>query len=151
DSLAAHAGTDGSGNLTFGNAVQIDADNQSYWAGKGDGSLSAAFVDFNPPVATLPAFRNSLGLAQPGSFGYRQDATIDAANIPDAARFGGAAPGNYTLQSDGGALTLSTGAKVAGSALVLSGKTSVSILGHLMLLRSAPPARRPSGWPAAPL
>ncbi len=120
-SIVSHSGGTGSGDTTFGAGVQINADSQSYRAGNGSG---AAVVDL---IDNAPAFRNTAGSAAPAAFTFEQDADIADANIPGTSQFGGTPPANYTIQSDNGALTLSTGTKVAGSALTLSAAKAIAI------------------------
>ncbi len=126
-SLNSHSGGAGSGDTTFGAGVQINADSQSYQAGNGGGT---AVVDL---LNNTPAFRNTAGTAAPDSFTFRQDAAITDANLPDLAQFGGTAPAAYTIQSDNGALTLDTGANVAGSALTLSAAAAITLNASLTL------------------
>src|SRR5208283_3306466 len=65
----------------------------------------------------------------PTSFKFEQDAAIADNAIPAISQFGPGAPVTttlagmpYTIQSDGGNITLATGANVAGSALTLSAR-----------------------------
>ena len=120
-SIVSHSGGTGSGDTTFGAGVQINADSQSYRAGDGSG---AAVVDL---IDNTPAFRNTGGTAPPAAFTFEQDADIADANIPDVSQFGGATPVAYAIRSDNGILTLSTGTKVAGSALMLSASGTLTI------------------------
>jgi hypothetical protein len=116
-SVTAQSGTAGSGNLSFGAGVTVNADVQSYQAGDGTaggGAGSAADL-----TANAPNFRNTAGSAAPSTFTYLQDAAITDVNIPVVAQFGGTAPADYTIQSDDSTLIMTTPAKVAGSALTL--------------------------------
>jgi filamentous hemagglutinin family protein len=129
--VSLNAGTDGTGSLDFAAGVDINADSQTYRAGDGlGGGGAAATVDLS---GNTPNFRNSAGSAEPVNFTYRQDASIADADIPSAARFGGTAPTTYTIQSDEGTLTISTGSKVAGSALSLIAADALAINGSLTL------------------
>ena len=105
--LTAQSGTDGVGDLAFGSGVTMNANSQSYRAGNGTGTGAAgAIVDFHPG-GTDPSFRaTSGGTAPPTAFTYREDHSIAAADLPAAGRFGSALPAAYTIQSDGGSVTL---------------------------------------------
>jgi hypothetical protein len=129
-SLTAQAGVDGTGNVSFGAGVQVNATTQEYRAGNGPGAPAAAEVDL---TTNAPAFRNTAGAAAPTTFTYRQDASIVDADVPTAAQFGGTPPATYTLHSDEGAVTLATPAKVAGSNLTVEAATEVSLSGGLSL------------------
>ncbi|MEN3943907.1 filamentous hemagglutinin N-terminal domain-containing protein, partial [Prosthecobacter sp. SYSU 5D2] len=129
-SLSVHSGTDGTGDLSFGAGVTVQANTQSYRAGNGAGGGTAAVANL---VTNNPAFRNTAGAAAPVSFTHRQDAAIADANIAAAAQFGGTVPATYTLQSDDASIILSTVAKVAGSALTLNAGTNLTLGGALNL------------------
>ena len=126
-SIISHSGGTGSGDTTFGVGVHINADSQSYQAGNGSG---VAVVDL---IDNTPAFRNTAGTAAPVAFTFEQDADIADANIPGTSQFGGTPPTRYTIQSDNGAVTLSTGVKVDGSALTLSAAKAIAINDTLIL------------------
>lgn len=124
-------GADGTGNVVLG-AGTISADSISLRAGDGvGGGGDAALVD----LTGNPTFRDLGGTTHPGTFTLRQDASLADAGIPALARFQGGDVGGmfYVLQSDAGAVTLSTGAKVANTNLTLSGLTGVSIGTDLVL------------------
>ncbi len=121
-SVQAHSGIGGSGDLTFAGVSQVNADSQSYQAGSGAGNTAVANLTGNNPQ-----FRNSAGAAAPNTFTHRQDASIADADIAAVSQFGGTAPASYTIQSDGGSLTLATGGKVAGSSLTLSANSALGI------------------------
>jgi filamentous hemagglutinin family protein len=116
--------------ITFGSGVTMQADSQSYQAGNGSGGAgSLAVVNFNNAT-----FQNTAGTASPLGFTFEQDATITDTEIPAAAQFGGGTPPmTYTIQSLDGNLTLSTGGKVAGSALTLSAAGTTTIDDNLNL------------------
>jgi filamentous hemagglutinin family protein len=124
-SVSLASGTDGTGSLDFGAGVDINADTQLYRAGDGlGGGGAAATVDLS---GNTPNFSDSAGSAAPVNFTYRQDAAINDAAIPGAARFGGSPPTTYTIRSDEGSITLDTAAKVANSALTLSAADALTI------------------------
>jgi filamentous hemagglutinin family protein len=106
DTLIVHAGTSGAGDLSFG-AITITSPNITLQAGKGDGVASTAKVD----LSTVPAVSTTTTLT------IRQDASIADAAI-DASVLTGAK--NYTLQSDGGDVTVVTGGSVLGTTLTLN-------------------------------
>ncbi len=118
-------GADGTGNLVLGSST-ISADVLALRAGDGlGGGGDAAIVD----LTGNPTFRDLGGTTHPGSFTLRQDASLADGGIPGVARFQGGGVGGmlYTLQSDAGSVSLSTGAKVANSNLTLVGQTGVTI------------------------
>jgi filamentous hemagglutinin family protein len=130
-SVSLHSGTDATGDISFGGGVKIQADTQSYQAGIGDGSGSTAAVDLTD---NSPTFLNQSGNGSPASFTFEQDAMIADANIPASSQFSlNTPPANYTIQSDGGNVTLNTGANVAGSALTLDADGTLTIGGNLNL------------------
>ena len=97
-SVAVHSGTDGSGNITFGPAVIVRADTQSYQAGDGSGGAgTAAQADL---TGNSTIFRNTAGSGAPNSFTYRQDASIANGDIPVIA------PASYVIKSDDGSVQL---------------------------------------------
>ena len=117
---------------TFSPGVTMQADTQSYQAGNGSGGAgSLAVVNFNNAT-----FQNTASTATPLAFTFEQDANITDAEIPASAQFfGGTPPTTYTIQSLEGNLTLSTGGKVAGSALTLSA-AGTTIIGDNLDLSS---------------
>ncbi len=120
DSLVLHAGTSGTGNLTFTGTPTISADNIVLWAGIGDGSASSAIVDFtNKPVLT-----DHTGVVQPSSVTVRQDGAITDAALTTGDFANSSLPNAYTLQSDGGDVTVATAANVAGTNLTLAATKS---------------------------
>ncbi len=126
-SVTLHAGNGGTGDLTFtAGGVEVDGDAIVLRAGSGSGS--AAQVSY----ANNPLFRDGAGTALPTSFTHRQDATIAGTGVADLARFqGGDVTGlNYTIQSDGGTVTINTDANadVANSNLTLVSSTGVNLL-----------------------
>lgn len=123
-SVSAHSGTDGSGNITFGDGVEIRAATQSYRAGDGAGDEAAVSVG---SAGNTYFFRSGAADEAPLSFTHRQDATIPDWNLAAPAQFGGAAPANYAIRSDGGAVTLSTPEKVRASALTISAKSQLTL------------------------
>ncbi len=130
-SVSAHSGISGAGDLSFGAGVTVQADSQSYQAGIGNGGSAAgpqAFLSLN-----TPNFWNSAGTASAVTFGYRQDGSV-ATYIPAASQFfNGTPPANYSIRSDGGNLTINTGADLAGSALTLQAHGTLSIDDDLSL------------------
>jgi hypothetical protein len=130
-SLSLHSGTDGTGDILFGGGVKIQADTQSYQAGIGNGSLATASADL---ADNNPTFLNQAGTGSPTYFTFEQDATILDSDIPASCQFfNNTPPANYTIQSDGGNLTLDTGADVAGSALTLDAAGALTMGGNLNL------------------
>ncbi|MGA2497909.1 MAG: filamentous hemagglutinin N-terminal domain-containing protein, partial [Tepidisphaeraceae bacterium] len=131
-SVSIASGTSGVGDLGFGAPVTVSAPSISLRAGSGAGA--AAKVD---TVTSGPTFAGLGGAGSPTTFSFRQDKSIGdagaAGDIPAAARFGAAIPANYTIQSDGGSVTVATPANVAGSALALNGSTGVAINSNLNL------------------
>ena len=128
-----HSGTGGTGNIAFGaGLVSVNADSQIYQAGIGNGTGTTASADL---VGNSPVFNNTAGNAAPTSFTFREDAAIGDANIPANTQFfNNTPPTSYTIRSDGGNVTLSTGANVAGSALTLSAPSgTLSINDNLSL------------------
>jgi filamentous hemagglutinin family protein len=116
-SVSLQAATTGTGTLTFDAGVIVAANTQFYGAGSGSGTTASANLVNNGPV-----FVSTSGSAAPANFTYEQDASISDSGIPLAAQFTKGLPTTgYTIQSDGGSVTLnSTGADVAGTALTLS-------------------------------
>ena len=104
--------------LNFTGSPMISANTQTYEAGIGDGTQNTSEIDF---LTGTPTFQGFAGTGtSPTSFTDRQDATISDA-IPVAEFGNGVAGMAYTIQSDGGSLTLSTtAANVVGSALTLN-------------------------------
>jgi filamentous hemagglutinin family protein len=130
-SVSLHSGTDGKGDITFGSGVTVQADQQSYKAGIGDGSRSTAVVDLR---GNNPTFAGSGGNFSPVVFTYAQDATIADASIPAASQFPlNIPPSLYNISSEGGNLTLATGAKVAGSDLAMFAAGTLTIADNLNL------------------
>ncbi len=133
-SVFAHSGTSGTGNLSVGPGVTVQADNQSYQAGIGDGSSASASANL---TQNQPQFWNSAGTASPSTFSYRQDAGMNDINIPAASQFFDGStppPVNYSIRSDGGSVTISTGNNFANSVLTLAAPNgSVTVDGRLDL------------------
>ena len=131
NSLSAHSGRDGNNtvaqnSISFGTAVQINANSQSYQAGDGPGAGTSATASI---VGNTPTFHASGGSGAPGTFVFEQDSAIDDAHIPGQTQFGNAVPSVYTIQSADSSVTLSTAGKVQGSALMLSAGTTLTIGG----------------------
>ena len=121
-SISIRAGNDGSGQLTFTPAPNLDAPTIALWAGIGDGTLAAAAVD-----VTNGTFRGAAGAGtSPSTFTLRQDADIADTDIPAASQFDSTLLFPYTIQSDGGFVTLATVGKVAGSDLTLRAKNDIN-------------------------
>jgi filamentous hemagglutinin family protein len=106
----------GDNSLNFGAGVEVDADTQQYLTGNG-------FVDV---ITNRPQFRNGASGA-PTHFTIGQDGSIGDLNIADVSQFGGNAPANYSLISNGGIITLTDGSKVSGSALTLNASGVLTI------------------------
>lgn len=119
-SVSLTAGTSGTGNLSFSGASSVSGDTISLRAGDGTGGVATAAVD---AVTNTPTFQDTAGAATVTSFSLRQDAAIADATLPaDTQFFGNTPPTNYSLRSDdGAAVTVNTGAKIAGSALTITG------------------------------
>jgi filamentous hemagglutinin family protein len=111
----------GAGNISWSaTGLTVQADSQSYQAGNGGTTSSYADVS-GSQGGFAPQFNNTANNAPPTSFTYRQDASIADADIPAISQFWDSeTPVNYNIRSDGGDLTLSTGANVAQSALSLA-------------------------------
>jgi filamentous hemagglutinin family protein len=128
DSLVSlHAGNDGTGNLTFGAALEIRSADVRLRAGDGTaGGGTGALVSGISNVSFRGAGAIGSAATALDSFLLRQDASITDADIPLASQFPGGfttpAPGvfHYTLTSDDGDVTVSTAAKVAGRFLALN-------------------------------
>jgi filamentous hemagglutinin family protein len=121
DALVIHAGTGGTGNLSFAaTPPAVSAAQVTLWAGAGNNVATTAAVD----LTNVPTFTDGAGT--PTAFTVRQDASISDAGVA-AARFANGLPAAYTLQSDGGSVTLSTAANVAGTHLSLTGQTGVAV------------------------
>ncbi|HEV2394452.1 MAG TPA: filamentous hemagglutinin N-terminal domain-containing protein [Verrucomicrobiae bacterium] len=119
----AHSGLTGLGNITFGPAVVVKADTQSYQAGDGHGGGATSTADL---LSNGPLFENTAGLAAPVSFTYQQDAAILAGNLPPSAQFIGGQPLAYVIRSDDGAVQL--------PALTLPGSLQVISAGDITQL-----------------
>jgi hypothetical protein len=122
------------GTISFGPGVIIAANSQTYEAGLGNGIANTASINL---VGNSPTFEGTTG-GLPTTFVYRQDAPIADSAIPAIGQFGPVATTlagmSYTIRSDGGGITLSTGANVAGSALTLNAPNgAISIGGNLSL------------------
>lgn len=128
DSLVSlHAGNDGTGNLTFGGALEIRSADVRLRAGDGTGGAgTGALVSGISNVSFNGAGAIGSAASALDAFLLRQDASITDADIPLASQFPGGfttpAPGvfHYTLTSDDGDVTVSTAAKVAGRFLALN-------------------------------
>jgi cytoskeletal protein CcmA (bactofilin family) len=137
--VSLHAGSDGTGNLTFTGALEIRSADVRLRAGDGTaGGGTGALVSGIANVSFLGAGAIGSAASALDAFLLRQDASIADADIPLAAQFAGGfttpAPGqfNYTLTSDDGDVTVSTGAKVAGRFLSLNAPVgAVSIDGAI--------------------
>jgi filamentous hemagglutinin family protein len=140
-SILSHSGTDGTGDTSFGDGIQINADTQSYQAGDGPGgNTSGAVVDLinNPPGHPSPQFRATGGSTAPTSFTVEQDGSWTDARTPLVSQFGTATPGSYTLQSDDGTVTVSDGTKFsAGTSLTLSSAGDLTFAGSTALTVAA--------------
>ncbi|MEI9962939.1 MAG: filamentous hemagglutinin N-terminal domain-containing protein [Limisphaerales bacterium] len=130
DSVSLHSGVNGTGDISFGSGVTVSADEQFYQAGIGDGTANTAVADL---TGNSPAFSGS-GNSSPEYFVFQQDATIADANIPAASQFLlNTPPHFYQILSEGGNLTLSSGAKVMGSDLALFAWGTLTIADSLTL------------------
>ncbi len=127
--LSLQGGADGTGDLTFSAGVELLSPTLTLRAGDGAGGGAAASIDAS---TNTPAFRGLIGGASsPTTVTLRQDAAITDAALPGTGQYGGGVGGlNLTLQSDEGAITLSSGSKVSDANLTLNG-TSVVISGPL--------------------
>lgn len=129
-----HAGTDGSGNL--GIASTLTADEIALFAGSG--TQSSARVDLQEGTHFQRA--TSSGLAAPTAFVLEQDASIgesgSGTQVPGAALFEGdsTAGMDFALRSKGSSVRIADPIVVLGTALELSGKGGVSVLGDLSVL-----------------
>lgn len=125
-SLSAHAGTDGTGNVSFASAgVALSSPSIALRAGDGAGGAGSAQVGLTTNAPSIRGLGG--GGTSPTSFSVRQDAPITDVGTLAASAFGGGVTGMaYALRSDDGAVTVSTGSKVASSLLSLTG-TSVNI------------------------
>ena len=127
--LTAMAGTSGTGNLTFGPGVTINANSQDYEAGSGTGTTAVADL-----VTNAPSFRNTAGTAAPVMFTDRQDASVTASVVADSGRFGGALPTTYLIQSIQGSITTPATTVVSSSTgLTLDALNGVTIAWALTL------------------
>jgi filamentous hemagglutinin family protein len=115
DTLILHAGTSGTGNLSFTGTPTLRGDSIVLWAGIGDGTASTAAVD----LSSKPTLTNAAGTGAPGALTIRQDASIADPAFTGSDVLGEALPALYTLRSDGGDITIATPATVAGTDLVL--------------------------------
>ncbi|MDX2132091.1 MAG: filamentous hemagglutinin N-terminal domain-containing protein [Planctomycetota bacterium] len=116
-----HAGTDGTGNLTFSAAnIDVLATTIMLNAGDGTGGVGGAAVDL---TTNAPAFRALAGgSTSPTTFVHEQDASISNALTALAAQFGNGPAGmSYTLCSNDGSVFITDASKVAGSNLTLCG------------------------------
>jgi len=97
--LTVHSGTDGTGNISFGPGVTIDANTQSYQAGDGTGGGgTTATADL---VDNAPVFDNYSSSGAPATFTFRQDASITAGEVPLIVP-----TATYTIESDDGSVQL---------------------------------------------
>ena len=131
--LTLHAGSSGIGNLTFSGTPTITADSIVLWAGSGNGTDTTAKVD----LSSKPILSNVGAFGPPGSLKIEQDASFasgDGAFVKDRfLRAGIAMPLNYTLQLDGGDLTIPTVAQFDGSNLTLAAPNGqVGIIGSAL-------------------
>jgi|GEM_PF-4182936 len=136
--VSLHAGRDGTGDLTFAAALEVRSADVRLRAGDGTGGAAAATVAGIANATFAGAGAIGSGAAALDAFLLRQDASIVDAAIPLASQFTGGfndpSPGgfNYTLTSDDGDVTVSTGAKVAGRFLSLNAATgTVTIAGAI--------------------
>lgn len=121
------AGTDGTGDLTFGLGVDLSAASIFLRAGDGPaGGGTAAFVD---AVGNGPVFHGAAGGAtSPSTFSIRQDANLGDVLTPDTAQFAsGITNVLYTLRSDDGVVDVDSAVKVDTSRLVLVSATGVNV------------------------
>ncbi|MGB2825006.1 MAG: filamentous hemagglutinin N-terminal domain-containing protein, partial [Phycisphaerae bacterium] len=115
------SGSSGSGNLGFAAGVTLASDSISLRAGDGDGGTATAVVD---ATTNTPTFEDDAGTGAPATFTLRQDAAITNAILPANTQFtGSASPATYNIQSDDGGVSLTVNAKIAGSAVVVTGLT----------------------------
>ncbi len=148
--FSAHAGTDGSGKVTFGApGSQVWAQSSSLRAG--DGTATAAAPNTTLVDLTNATLLGTGGTAAPTSLVLRQDESV--ADAVDPTVFGNAPaavnpslPTNYTLQSDEGTVTVASADRVnttPGVNLIVSGETGVVLADGLdlaTLTASAPGA-----------
>ncbi len=138
------------GNISWAaNNLTVSADTQIYQAG--DAGSTTSYADLSGNVSGhAPQFLNAAGNDIPSSFVFEQDAAIGGAGqtpLPAITQFGpssspvsslvnaSANPMAYTVQSDGGDVTLASGvgANVAGSALTLNANGTVNLNDSLNL------------------
>lgn len=122
--LDVHAGTDGTGTVSFSGPTEVDATTQNWLAGTGLGGSSTATVDL---ITNNPAFRDADGVAAPSDFIFRQGAAIGDTNLPAAAQFGGTPPANYGIRSDDAAVSIGSPGKVAGSNLAVTANLTIDL------------------------
>lgn len=134
--VSLHAGSDGTGNLSFTAPLELRSADVRLRAGDGTaGGGTGATVAGITDVTFAGAGAIGSGATALDSFLLRQDATIADSAIPQAAQFTGGfndpAPGgfNYTLTSDDGDVTVSTGSKVAGRFLSLNAPVGTVTIG----------------------
>jgi filamentous hemagglutinin family protein len=128
-----HAGTDGSGDLSI--ASTLASDDISLFAGAGDGQHSAAVVDLQDGAH----FRSADLATAPTQFTLEQDASIGengGTQVPGAARFGDGSVGSIAgmglaLHSKGSSVRIADPTAVKDTALELSGKGGVTVVGDL--------------------
>jgi len=124
--LEAHAGEDGTGNLSFGPLVEVHAWQVRLRAGDGSGGAVGSSVNV---TANSPRFRHvSGGATTPEFLTIRQDAPIVDSQIPSPSAFGGMTmPENLSLRSDDGSLTITSPAKVLGLNLTVAAQAAISL------------------------
>lgn len=117
-----HAGTDGTGDLTFTVAgIEVLGTSITLNAGDGTGGGgTAAIVDYTTNGVIFRGL--SGGGTSPTSFTHEQDASITNALIALASQFGNGPAGmNYTLCSNDGSVFITDATKFAGANLTLCG------------------------------
>lgn len=146
-SVTLHSGTDGTGDMFFGDSLSIAGADITLRAGDGTGGAGTGAVvraAETAPAGGVPVLITGVagGASTPTSLVIRQDGTVvDAVSLPRAVQFGDGSttPAGvvYTIRSDDGAVNLGTATKVAGSDLTLQsfGATGgVNVSANLSLL-----------------
>ena len=129
------AGNDGTGDVLFGEDVDLAADIIALFAGDGPTGPNTSFIDADGSTLTVrPRFLGANGVGRPIDFRLQQDASIADAGLPDASQFGAAFSGTpamvYRLITPG-TITIDTPSKVAGANLLLTASGGITINGAI--------------------
>lgn len=117
-----HAGTSGTGDLTF-TAAGVDLAGTTIMLQAGDGTGGSGTTSLVDALTNAPTFRGLAGgSTSPTTFVHEQDADVTNALTATAGQFGDTPAGvDYTLCSNDGSVFITDGSKFAGALLTFCG------------------------------